>query len=101
MAAPVAWEPRSGWVATVAALALVRPGVALGVGAALGALCRFAPLPGALAAHAGWHEGALGLAWLAMLVPAAVVAAGTAAVQGRGERGGEKRGGEQRRGTGR
>ena len=77
---PVAWEPRSGWAAALAGLALWRPGLAAGVALPLAALTRGAALaglglPGALAAHASWREGAAGLAWLVMLVPAALTAA--------------------------
>jgi hypothetical protein len=77
---PVAWEPRSGWAAALAGLALWRPGLAVGVALPLAALARGAALaglglPGALAAHASWREGAAGPAWLVMLVPAALVAA--------------------------
>lgn len=77
---PVAWEPRAGWAAALAGLALWRPGLAAGVALPLGALTRGAALaglglPGALAAHASWREGAAGIAWLVMLVPAALVAA--------------------------
>jgi hypothetical protein len=77
---PVAWEPRAGWAAALAGLALWRPGLAAGVALPLAALTRGAALaglglPGALAAHASWHEGAAGLAWLVMLVPAALIAA--------------------------
>jgi hypothetical protein len=77
---PVAWEPRSGWVAALAGLALWRPGLAVGVALPLAALMRGATLaglglPGALAAHASWREGAAGIAWLVMLVPAALTAA--------------------------
>ena len=77
---PVAWEPRAGWAAALAGLALWRPGLAAGVALPLAALMRGAALaglglPGALAAHASWREGAAGLAWLVMLVPAALTAA--------------------------
>jgi hypothetical protein len=77
---PVAWEPRSGWAAALAGLALWRPGLAAGVALPLAALMRGAALagvglPGVLAAHASWREGAAGLAWLVILVPAALVAA--------------------------
>ena len=77
---PVAWEPRAGWAAALAGLALWRPGLAAGVALPLAALMRGAALagvglPGALAAHASWREGAAGLAWLVMLVPAALPAA--------------------------
>jgi hypothetical protein len=77
---PVAWEPRSGWAAALAGLALWRPGLAAGVALPLAALMRGAALagvglPGVLAAHASWREGAAGLAWLVLLVPAALVAA--------------------------
>jgi hypothetical protein len=77
---PVAWEPRSGWAAALAGLALWRPGLAAGVALPLAALMHGAALagvelPGVLAAHASWREGAAGLAWLVILVPAALVAA--------------------------
>lgn len=77
---PVAWEPRSGWAAALAGLALWRPGLAAGVALPLAALVRGAALagfalPGVLSAHASWREGAAGLAWLIMLVPAAITAA--------------------------
>ncbi|HXO42322.1 MAG TPA: hypothetical protein VN999_12785, partial [Thermoanaerobaculia bacterium] len=77
---PVAWEPRAGWAAALAGLALWRPGLAAGVALPLAALTRGAALaglglPGAFAAHASWREGAAGLAWLVMLVPAALTAA--------------------------
>jgi hypothetical protein len=47
------------------------PLAALVRGAALAGL----GLPGALAAHASWREGLTGIAWLVMLVPAALTAA--------------------------
>lgn len=77
---PIAWEPRSGWATALAGLALWRPGLAAGVALPLAALTRGAALaglglPGALAAHASWREGAAGLAWLVMLVPAALTSA--------------------------
>jgi hypothetical protein len=76
---PVAWEPRSGWAAALAGLALWRPGLATGAALALAVAIRTAPLagihlPGALAAHASWHEAGLGLAWLVILAPAALPA---------------------------
>jgi hypothetical protein len=76
---PVVWEPRAGWATALAGLALWRPGLAAGVALPLAALTRGAALaglglPGALAAHASWREGAAGLAWLVMLVPAALTA---------------------------
>jgi hypothetical protein len=72
---PVAWEPRAGWAAALAGLALWRPGLAAVVALPLAALARGAApagfgLPGALAAHVSWREGAAGLAWLVILVPA-------------------------------
>lgn len=78
---PMAWEPRAGWGAALAGLAVLRPGIALLLALPLGIAARFLPLPGlpgAWAPHAGWHEALLGLAWLAVLVPAvlAVLAAG-------------------------
>jgi len=77
---PVAWEPRAGWAAALAGLALWRPGLVAVVALPLAALARGAALagiglPGALAAHASWREGAAGLAWLVILVPAALTAA--------------------------
>jgi hypothetical protein len=77
---PVAWEPRAGWGTALAGLALWRPGLAAGVALPLAALTRGAALaglglPGALAAHASWREGWTGIAWLVMLVPAALTAA--------------------------
>ncbi len=77
---PVAWEPRAGWAATLAGLALWRPGVAVAVALPLAALTRGAALaglglPGMLAAHSSWREGAAGLTWLVMLVPAGLIAA--------------------------
>jgi hypothetical protein len=77
---PVAWEPRAGWAAALAGLALGRPGLAAALALPLAAWTRGAslaglPLPGALGAHASWREGAAALALLVMLVPAAVPAA--------------------------
>jgi hypothetical protein len=77
---PVAWEPRAGWAAALAGLALWRPGLAAAVALPLAAWTRGASLaglhlPGALAAHASWREGAAALAFLVMLVPAALPAA--------------------------
>src|SRR5579864_1008682 len=70
---PIAWEPRSGWATAFAGLALWRPGLAAGVALLLAAVTRGATLagiglPGVLAAHASWREGAAGLAWLLILV---------------------------------
>jgi hypothetical protein len=72
---PVAWEPRAGWAAALAGLALRRPGLAMGLALPAALLTRGVALPGALGAHASWREGALGVAWLAMVVPAALLAA--------------------------
>ncbi len=72
---PVVWQPRSGWAAALAALALARPAIALGAAVPLALLSRFGPLPGALAAHASWREGASSAAWLLLLVPAAAIVA--------------------------
>jgi hypothetical protein len=72
---PVAWEPRVGWAAALAGLALRRPALALGLALPAALLTRGGALPGALAAHASWREGALAVAWLVMLVPAALLAA--------------------------
>jgi hypothetical protein len=76
---PVAWEPRSGWAAALAGLALWRPGLAAAAALPLAVVVRGAALagwtlPGALAAHASWREGELALAWLVILVPAALLA---------------------------
>jgi hypothetical protein len=76
---PIAWEPRAGWAATLAGLALWRPGLAAGAALALALAIRTAPLagiplPGALAAHASWQEAGMGVAWLVMLVPAVLPA---------------------------
>jgi len=85
---PLAWQPWAGWAAALAGLALWRPGLAAAVALPLAALARGAALagfglPGALAAHASWREGAAGIAWLVMLVPAALIAALIAARQPR------------------
>jgi hypothetical protein len=76
---PVAWEPRAGWAAALAGLALWRPGLAVAVALPLAAWTRGTSLagwhlPGALAAHASWREGAVALTFLVMLVPAALPA---------------------------
>jgi hypothetical protein len=75
--APVAWQPRSGWAAALAGLALARPGMAAGLALPLAILTRGLALPafGALGAAASWRQGASGIAWLVMLVPAALLAA--------------------------
>lgn len=70
---PVAWQPRSGWSAALAGLAVAYPRLALGAAVPLAVLCRFVPLPGALAAHTGWREGAFGVSWVLLLVPAATL----------------------------
>ncbi len=80
LALPIAWEPRAGWAMALAGLAVWRPGLAASGALALAAVTRGAALaglnlPGPLAAHASWHEGAAALAWLVMLVPAALPAA--------------------------
>jgi hypothetical protein len=72
---PVAWEPRAGWAAALAGLALRRPGLAMGLALPAALLTRGAALPGALGAHASWREGTLAVAWLVMLVPAALLTA--------------------------
>jgi hypothetical protein len=79
---PIAWEPRSGWAAALAGLAVWRPGIALGLALPLGLAARFAPLPGASAQHAFWREGAAGVEWLILLVPAALFVSATAALRG-------------------
>jgi hypothetical protein len=68
---PVAWQPRSGWAAAVAGLALWSPGVALALAVPLGLACQVA------ASHAppglpllGTGTAGVGVAWLLMLVPA-------------------------------
>ncbi|HYL04668.1 MAG TPA: hypothetical protein VE075_01425 [Thermoanaerobaculia bacterium] len=77
---PLAWEPRAGWAAALAGLALWRPGLAAAAALPLAAWTRGAPLagwhlPGALAAHGSWREGAAAVALLVMLAPAALPAA--------------------------
>jgi hypothetical protein len=77
---PIAWEPRAGWAAALAGLALWRPGLAVAAALPLAVWTRGAALagwhlPGALAAHASWREGAAAVAFLVMLVPAALPAA--------------------------
>ncbi len=79
---PVAWEPRSGWAAALAGLAVWRPGIALGLAVPLGLAARFAPLPGALAPHASWREGVQGVEWLILLLPAVLVVAAAAPLRG-------------------
>jgi hypothetical protein len=76
---PIAWEPRSGWAAALAGLALWRPGLAAAVALPLAAVVRAAAaagfaLPGALAVHASWREGGIALAWLVILAPTALLA---------------------------
>jgi hypothetical protein len=73
---PVAWEPRAGWAAGLAGLALWRPWLAAGLALPLAAVTRGLALPGALATHGSWREGAGGVAGLVILVPAALLAAG-------------------------
>jgi hypothetical protein len=73
LALPAVWDPRSGWVASLAGLALWRPALVAGLALPLAAVSRFAPLPGALATHASWREGALSLSWLGLLAPAALL----------------------------
>ncbi|HVR12129.1 MAG TPA: hypothetical protein VMW75_29075 [Thermoanaerobaculia bacterium] len=77
---PIAWEPRTGWASALAGLALWRPGLAAAAALPLAAFTRGAwlagwHLPGALAAHASWREGAAAVAFLVILVPAALPAA--------------------------
>ena len=76
MLLPVAWEPRAGWAAGLAGLALWRPWLAAGLALPLAAVTRGLALPGALATHGSWREGAGGVAGLVILVPAALLAAG-------------------------
>jgi hypothetical protein len=72
--APVAWEPRAGWVAALAGLTLWRPWAGLGLALPAAILMRAVPLPGALAAHASWQEGVASAVWLLLAVPAALFA---------------------------
>jgi hypothetical protein len=68
---PVAWQPRSGWAAAVAGLALWSPGMALALAVPLGLACQVvashAP-PGMPLLTSG--TAGVGVAWLLMLVPA-------------------------------
>jgi hypothetical protein len=72
--APAAWEPRAGWAASLAGLAVWHPGAApwwLAFPACLLGRLLLPPAGGV----SPWVEGVHGLAWMALLLPALAVSA--------------------------